>query len=174
LTTAAAADLAATIQARVLALPEYAQAGLVHTYLATLENEVATTGVIDRARRSGRQVAAPVVVPGTRQLRHALVDRLDNWQPDRWGLLAPPADHSAWLEDLTQIGLVLVPGLAFDGAGRRLGYGGGYYDRFLRQTAAPRVGLTFDCLVLDQVPEEPHDVRVDLVLTETRLQRTTP
>ena len=88
--------------------------------------------------------------------------------------MTPPPDHDAWVEDLTAIGLVLVPGLAFDAQGRRLGYGGGYYDRFLRQTAAPRVGLTFDCLLLDEVPEEPHDVRVDVVLTELRLQRTTP
>jgi 5-formyltetrahydrofolate cyclo-ligase len=107
-----------------------------------------------------------VVKPGTRRLRHALVKTLADWRPDRWGLLSPPADHAAWLEDLAAIDLVLVPGLAFDPQGRRLGFGGGYYDRFLGRVHATKVGLTYGCLLLAEVPEELHDVRVDLVVTE--------
>lgn len=154
------------IQEQVLDLPEYGRSRLVHTYLASRDNEVSTLAVIDHALAHGRRVAVPVVKPGTRRLRHALVATLADWQPDRWGLLGPPADHAAWLEELTAIDLVLVPGLAFDPQGRRLGFGGGYYDRFLGRVQATKVGITYRCLLLPEVPEEPHDVRMDLVVTE--------
>ena len=60
---------------------------------------------------------------------------------------------------------VIVPGLAFTLDGRRLGYGGGFYDRFLPQVSAPNVGVCFAEQVLDDLPAEPHDVRVQHVLT---------
>ncbi|MFA6108936.1 MAG: 5-formyltetrahydrofolate cyclo-ligase [Candidatus Latescibacterota bacterium] len=166
LSSEASAQAGRTIQEQVLDLPEYGRSRLVHTYLASRDNEVNTFEVIDHALAHGRRVAVPVVKPGTRRLRHALVKTLADWQPDRWGLLSPPADHAAWLEDLAAIDLVLVPGLAFDPRGRRLGFGGGYYDRFLGKLRAVKVGITYRCLLLPEVPEEPHDVRMDLVVTE--------
>ena len=65
-----------------------------------------------------------------------------------------------------EIDLVLVPGLAFDRRGYRLGQGGGYYDRYLPQTKAVTVALCRSCFLLDAVPREEHDAPVDLVLTE--------
>ncbi len=63
--------------------------------------------------------------------------------------------------------LVLVPGLAFDAHRNRIGYGRGYYDRFLAQVAAPRIGLIPDALLVEAVPVDDHDVPVDLVVTDT-------
>jgi 5-formyltetrahydrofolate cyclo-ligase len=172
LSAAASARAGRIIQEQVLTLPEYRRSRLIHTYLASRENEVSTLAVIDHALAHGRRVAVPVVKPGTRRLRHALVETLADWQPDRWGLLSPPVDHAAWLEDMAAIDLVLVPGLAFDPQGRRLGFGGGYYDRFLgRVVHAVKVGITYRCLLLPEVPEEPHDVRLDLVVTEAGVWR---
>ena len=69
------------------------------------------------------------------------------------------------------IDLIIVPGAAVDAAGRRLGLGAGYYDRFMAERApqASRIALTFDCQLVDEVPVESHDQLVNMVITESRL-----
>jgi 5-formyltetrahydrofolate cyclo-ligase len=65
---------------------------------------------------------------------------------------------------------ILVPGLAFDRAGRRLGYGAGYYDRLLaRLPGVPRIAVAFSIQVIDQIPVDDHDLPVDILVTETQL-----
>jgi len=147
-------------------LEEYARAGLVHTYVSSKDNEVDTLALIRLSLEGRKRVAVPVVRPGTRTLGHAEIRDLGQLQPGRWGLSEPGADHALWLEDLEEIDLVIVPGLAFDPCGNRLGLGGGYYDRFLALVRAPKVGLTYQALLLDELPAEPHDIRVDIVVTE--------
>jgi 5-formyltetrahydrofolate cyclo-ligase len=116
-------------------------------------------------------VAIPVVRQGSRVLRHAEIQGLDLLEPDGWGIPGPLPDHADWIEDLGALDLVVVPGIAFDRQGRRLGFGGGYYDRFLSLTQAPKIGLSYDCTLLDEVPVEPHDARVDIVITESSTLR---
>lgn len=145
---------------------EYAGAGLVHTYVSSKDHEVDTLGLIRLSLERHKRVAVPVVCPGTRILRHAQIQELEQLQPGRWGLFEPPADHPFWLEDLAQIELVVVPGVAFDPQGNRLGLGGGYYDRFLALARAPKIGLTHQALLVDPLPVEPHDVPMDRVVTE--------
>ena len=67
--------------------------------------------------------------------------------------------------------MVVVPGLAFDRRGHRIGWGGGYYDRFLAQVQAVKIGLCYNALVLDCIPGEPHDVPVDMVVAETAIHQ---
>jgi len=157
---------------RLLGIEEFAAAGLIHTYVSSKENEVDTHGLIRASLDRGKRVAIPVVVQGTRLLRHAEIERLEGLVADAWGLLEPRIDHAAWVEDTEEIDLVVVPGLIFDRRGGRLGFGGGFYDRFLEYTRAFRVGLVYDCLLLDEVPMEAHDVRVDVVITGTGIYRT--
>ena len=83
-----------------------------------------------------------------------------------FGLWEPPED--APLLDRSAIQLALVPAVCYDRAGYRLGFGGGYYDRWLADFSGFTVGLCRDCVLQDRVPREPHDRRVDLLLTETR------
>lgn len=156
---------------RLVALREYAEAELVHTYVASVDNEVETDGLIRLALEEGKRVAVPVVEPGCRVLRHAEIRDLGELRTGHWGLRQPPAERARWLEDAAAIDLVIVPGLAFDLRGHRLGFGGGYYDRFLSGVSATTVGLTFACLLLEAVPLDPWDVPVDLVVTESTLQR---
>ena len=75
--------------------------------------------------------------------------------------------------DIDEIDLVIVPGLAFDLHGHRLGYGTGYYDRFLKQTEATRVGVAFDVLTIDILPVAKHDVAMNTLVTESRIISTT-
>jgi 5-formyltetrahydrofolate cyclo-ligase len=78
--------------------------------------------------------------------------------------------------DPALIDLIIIPGLAFDLHGGRLGYGKGYYDRFLHKTRAiaAKVAVCFECQLFPEIPVLPHDVRMDMVVTENTLYRTTP
>ena len=128
-----------------------------------------------RALASGKLVAAPRVDPRARMLRPLRIDDLErDIEPGYRGIPEPLAACSPVALEL--IDWVLVPGLAFDAAGRRLGYGGGYYDRLLPllPQLAPRVAGAFEVQVVEAVPAAPHDIAVDCVVTEQRtLQRGT-
>ncbi|MCC7262218.1 MAG: 5-formyltetrahydrofolate cyclo-ligase [Candidatus Latescibacteria bacterium] len=166
LTPAQVAAASTAMCHRLQQLEAYQRARLIHIYVASKDNEVETAGLIRQSLDSGRAVAVPVVRPGTRVLRHALIQDLDQLQPGRWGLFEPTADHSSWLEDLDLINLVVVPGLAFDRRGNRLGLGGGYYDRFLARVEGLKAGLIYHPLLRGELPAEPHDIPMDLVVTE--------
>lgn len=157
------------ILAKVLALEAYRRAELVHSYVSSKENEVDTRALIGTCLAQGKRVAVPVVMPGTKTLSHALIDSLDQLVVGPWGLAQPDPAATTWLPAEARIDLVVVPGLAFDRRGQRIGWGGGYYDRFLAQVPAVKIGLCYDALVLDCIPGEPHDVPVDLVVAETAI-----
>ena len=156
---------------RVLELEAYRRAKLVHTYVSSKENEVDTRALIGACLAQGKRVAVPVVIPGTKTLAHALIDGLDQLVVGPWGLAQPDPTTATWLPAEARIDLVVVPGLAFDRRGQRIGWGGGYYDRFLAQVQAVKIGLCYDELVLDCIPGEPHDVPVDLVVAATAIHQ---
>jgi len=146
----------------ILASPQWADArtvGLFHS----MAHEIATSALVEAAWRSGRTVALPVTPP----LGLALGFRVHTPElplvPTRFGALEPGPDAASI--SLDDIDLLVTPGLAFDARGGRLGHGGGYYDRTLPH-ARPAVMIAFAWQQVDQVPEEPHDARVDGVVTD--------
>lgn len=90
----------------------------------------------------------------------------------RFGVLQPPAD--APRVGLETVDAVLLPGLAYDRRGVRLGYGGGFYDRLLPDFTGLTVGATWDALVVDELPREPHDLRVGFLATEAGVRAVQP
>lgn len=152
---------------KVLGLEAYRRAKLVHTYVSSKENEVDTRALIGTCLAQGKRVAVPVVMPSAKTMGHALIDDLDQLVVGPWGLAQPDPAAARWLPAKARIDLVVVPGLAFDRRGHRIGRGGGYYDRFLAQVQTVKIGLCYDELVLDYIPGEPHDVPVDMVVAET-------
>ncbi len=154
---------------RVLGLEAYRRAKLVHTYVSSKENEVDTRALICTCLAQGKRVAVPVVMPGAKAMAHALIDGLDQLVVGSYGLAQPDPAEIVWLPAEARIDLVVVPGLAFDRRGQRIGWGGGYYDRFLAQVQTVKIGLCYDELVLDCIPGEPHDVPVDVVVAETAI-----
>jgi 5-formyltetrahydrofolate cyclo-ligase len=117
----------------------------------------------------GRRLCLPRVDWARQVMEPAAVTGLDALLATRHGLMEPPAGAAVVAVD--QIGAVLVPGLAFDAGGRRLGRGGGFYDRFLGSLAAPRpfvCGVAFDLQIVDALPADSWDQRVDAIATETR------
>lgn len=115
----------------------------------------------------GGDVAFPVVIEG-KGLMARKVAGVSQLQPASFGLMEP--GPSCPVVDPREIGAVLVPALAYDRRGFRLGYGGGYYDRFLPllDPAAVTVGLAYETLLVDELPVESHDRRVRWVVTEER------
>lgn len=158
------------ILARATRLAEYRAAKRILFYV-DVRDEVRTQPVIREALRDRR---AEVVVPWCAGRRLELF-RLSVWEqliPGQFGVLEPKPElrrhHRHGIEP-RDLDLVLVPGVAFDRSGNRIGHGQGYYDRFLSEV--PRstllVGLAYDCQVYPQLVAEPHDVCLDRVVTQS-------
>jgi 5-formyltetrahydrofolate cyclo-ligase len=163
----------AAIAVRVEQLPQYRRARVVATYVG-VKSEVATRSLIEGRLARGEPTA--VVYRQDGDLALCLIHSLDELGPASFGLLEPvpyvvadPERHCAPAD----VDLFLVPGLAFDPAGGRIGYGKGYYDRLLA-TAGPGavfLALAFECQMVESVPMLPHDVAVHLVMTERATHR---
>lgn len=113
----------------------------------------------------GVQCVFPRVVKGARELSFHHVDD-ENWAKGPFGIREPPSH--APVRAISEIDVFIVPGVAFTRDGRRLGRGAGYYDTTLarRGARAQTIGVAFDCSVVDDLPTEPHDVKVDFLATE--------
>lgn len=152
----------AAICRRILAMPFYAAARAIHSYLP-MRSEADVRPLIADALARGKGVVVPVVAPGAAELSHAWLESLGALEPGTFGTFNPrdarPAAPGDW--DLT-----IVPLLAFDRRGYRLGYGKGYYDRLLAARSTPAVGAAFAAQELDALPVEPHDVALDWIVTE--------
>jgi len=151
---------------RLLALPEVAGAHMVLAY-HSMPDEINPEPAVERLRALGATIAYPrIKAPGVLELRQLEAGAAMN--PGPFGLAEPSVD--APHVDPSSVDLVLAPGVAFDSSGRRLGYGGGYFDRLIPQLREDCVllGIAFDEQVIDLVPTESHDARMDAVITPTR------
>ena len=136
---------------------------------AELPGELPLAPVVSLAQRDGKRLLFPRTLPG-HQLEWSGVDRIEDLRPGRYGVREPSAD--ATVEALGPDVLVLVPGLAFDEQGGRLGRGGGAWDRALAARWGARVfGVCFESQLIERIPREEHDQAMDALLTETRLRR---
>lgn len=151
---------------RLEALPVFQRARCIQTYVA-LRHEVDTQALIPRLLQQGKRVAVPRVESG-QELQQYFIQDFFELQIGAFGILEPRPDPSQCVA-AESFDLVLVPGLAFDRAGHRLGAGKGYYDRFLAGIKAPKIALAFAFQIVGQVPIEPHDQRVDMIVTENEV-----
>lgn len=138
-----------------------------------IRSEADIRPLMDLLRQRGARVCLPVVVDKMTIVFRELTEA-GSLVPGAFGTLGP-ADDAALLEPE----ILLVPLSAFDSTGQRIGYGGGYYDRaiaLLRRKGLARrlIGIAFDCQEVPSVPAEPHDVRLDAILTESGLRKFSP
>ncbi len=154
----------AAIATRVTALPVYQLASVIHCYLP-LRSEVDTRPLLTAALSQQKAVVVPVVEPGTGILLHSRLVSLapEDWEPGHFEVFQPrpllPVAPGTW-------DLVLVPLVAFDRSGYRLGYGKGYYDRLLVTGSVPTIGLAFALQEATVLPREAHDIPLDWIVTE--------
>ena len=156
------------IYRQLINMPAYRFARCIACYVS-IKSEVDTKTVIQNAIGGGKQVGVPVTREEGDMDFQAILG-LSDLRPVRYGLREPVPDPEMVLLPHT-IDLILVPGTAFDPFGHRIGSGGGYYDRFLARTEAVRIGLSYGFQIIDRVPAEPHDVKVDLIITENEVIR---
>ena len=159
---------------RLFSLPAWQEAPLVCGYVST-RGELDTDPMWVRAAAEGKRYALPVTVTGSREGR-MVFRAVDGYRPDRlvtarFGISEPDETCPTLSLPDYRGSLILVPGLAFDGAGYRLGYGGGYYDRFLAALRDARipvttVGLVYATCRAPYLPREAYDIPADLVIDE--------
>lgn len=162
----AASDAAA---ARLWGEVEYKEARVVLLYVS-FRSEVGTRGLIEAALGDGKTVLVPKVDRKAHRLRlFEIKDVTRDLETGYMGIFEP-VERLTRPAEPGEIDLVVLPGVGFDEAGRRLGYGGGYYDRLIEELrpGTGLIALAFEVQVVDEVPAEPHDKRVDKVITETR------
>lgn len=148
-------------------LPAYQNCHTLLTY-ASLPGEVDTFALMEEAWRAGKRVAVPYCVPGTRLMEFYLIESPEELAPSAYGILEPDPARSQKLTDFSGSACV-VPGLAFNCIGYRLGYGGGYYDRFLAGPYAgnPSIGLCYGVCMVKFLPIGTYDRPCDFLVTET-------
>lgn len=155
---------------RLLALPELAAARRLFTCLS-FGDEIDTWPLVDAWLAAGRELVVPRAEPRDRQLHlHRYPCELVTLgfglrQPPRDAPELPPAEVDGTID------AAVVLGLGFDRRGYRLGYGSGYFDRFLAGRELTTIGLAFDEQLVDRLPAEPHDVPMRLVVTPSELVR---
>ncbi len=153
----------ARLSERFLALPRLAAADRVMLY-HSVGREISTRALLEQLQAMGKQVLLPRCLP-----EHAMEVRLyrpEGMIPGVFGILEP--GETCPLIAPEEIDLILVPALCYDRDCRRMGRGGGYYDRFLPRCTAFTVGLCRDVLLCHRLPTDPWDRGVDFVLTETQ------
>jgi 5-formyltetrahydrofolate cyclo-ligase len=156
-------------QLNLLALDEYAKAECVALY-APAHNETDTALILTAAFKAGKRVLYPAVCG--KQMVFRMVERIDALREGAFGILEPcptGIDHHADEADL-----IVVPGVAFDQAGHRIGYGKGFYDRFLQHPGrrAHLVGFCHDFQLTDKaIPADSHDIPMEIVVTDSRIIR---
>lgn len=169
------AELDARIEASLAALPEFADMDVLLAYL-DFGPEVRTRGIIQRAWEVGKTVALPWCVPGTHEMRWFKITSFDDLVRSSLGVEEPrPLDETEQLLGTGERMIALVPGLTFDAAGYRLGYGGGFYDTFLAKFDGISVGLCREAQFSEDLVSEgiidAHDLPAQLVVTEDRVIR---
>jgi 5-formyltetrahydrofolate cyclo-ligase len=161
--------LSERVTRRVMELPEFARAATVAAYVSK-RDEVQTSRIIQSALASGKRVIVPRSVPATTDLVFAEVRSLSELSPSHFGILEP--SPTAPLVSLSTSDIVLVPVVAWDEEGNRLGHGKGYFDRALVGSGmSQKIGLAFEAQRVERVPRSPTDVPLDLVVTEARALR---
>ena len=142
--------------------PFYQEAKVIATYLS-FPHEFQTQELIEQAMKDGKKVLIPKTYPKGRM--DFVVYNPQQLVKTSFGLLEPQGDLE--VVDVSQIDLIHVPGLAFTTEGYRIGYGGGYYDRYLKHFSGHTLSTIYPCQIRDFIPED-HDIPVQEVLIDER------
>jgi 5-formyltetrahydrofolate cyclo-ligase len=160
------------IKERLFTLPEFITAKTVFFY-ASFRSEVETLSMIEESFRMGKRIVLPKVDKKMHKLSLYEIKDLSELSLGYMGIPEPSLRDDR-LVNLDDIGLVIIPGAAFDYSGNRLGYGGGYYDILLSEGSKkiPIIALAYEEQIVDKILSEIHDVKVDMIVTDKRVIKT--
>ena len=155
---------------RMLSLEEFRNAGTIF-FFASFKTEVDTTEMIKSSLTSGKRVLLPKVDKDRHELLLYEIRDFGELAPGFMGIPEPPVSEKQM--NINDADIVIIPGAGFDSSGNRIGYGGGYYDRLLSglQKQSLIIAPAFEEQVVDAIPSEPHDIRIQMIVTDRRVIR---
>lgn len=161
-------ELSSLICQKFVALPQYAAAGTVMFYV-DVRTEVRTRQYLPEALTHGKRIVVPYCVEGELELFH--LASMDELEIGMYKILEPKAElrnQPGKRLEPGDLDLIMVPGVAFDRSGGRMGHGFGYYDKLLEHARpdAPLVALAFECQLFPEIPTQEHDIYMDSIITE--------
>ncbi len=134
-------------------------------------SEIDTHEFIKESIAEGKEILVPVTFHETREMKPSLLKSFNELEIGYFNILTPKEEFIRYI-DPSEIDLVIVPGAVFDRDGYRVGYGGGFYDRFLTSKVKkdiPKISIAFDLQLVDKVPREEYDYPVDFIITEKEI-----
>ena len=153
---------------QLLSLPEFFRADVIHTYISSKNQEVDTHELIRVLVKQKKRVVVPIADKATKMMRHSELFSLSELVGGAYGILEPKMVRPVPVADLQ---VVIVPALAVDRTGNRLGFGAGFYDRFLHDVKLPMIVLAYNFQVVQEVPKENTDIPVSFIVTEDEIIR---
>lgn len=161
------------ISDRYLELDSYKEAGIIFVYSA-MAKEVPTQGIIHTALNDGKKVALPKIRTGVKagaKMDFVFINKDTEYKNGVYGILEPVSNEFIDVKDINDRVEMLIPGLCFDIKGRRIGYGGGYYDRYLTKCPKDKLHITAlacEYQIFESLPFNENDKTVNLIVTENR------
>jgi 5-formyltetrahydrofolate cyclo-ligase len=142
----------------------FRQSGLVHTYVSmNSRREVNTEPLIEYILESDKRLFVPITNMEAGTLSHGELTDISELETNKWGVRESRQSREL---DLEALDMIIVPMAAADRKGNRLGYGKGFYDRFLAQAGAVKIGLVFHDFLFEAIPTEEFDEKMDIIITE--------
>lgn len=155
------------IQKQLFSLDCFKNAGTVCTFISAFK-EPDTVEIIKWLLQTDKKTAVPITDTASGTLSLSYINGMEDLKKGAYNIPEPKTLLHADAEDMD---IILVPGLAFDRSGGRMGFGKGYYDRLLSRTNAVKIGLCYDFQLCNKIPTEAHDVPMDLIVTEREIWR---
>ena len=139
----------------------------------SFSNEINTRNIIEKAFKDKKNAFIPKVYKDDKLMKAIKLNSIDELKKNSMGILEP-IDDSNYIEK-ENIDLIVVPGVVFDKECNRIGYGGGYYDRYLKDIKSKKnkIALAYDLQIVDKIESEVHDIKVDYIITNTRALKNT-
>ncbi len=137
---------------------------------APMADEIDVMPIAKEAMRRGKKVYFPRCHKETKTMTYKMVSDLSELAPDAYGIMAPPESAEDYAPANNGASLCLIPGLIYDKYGYRVGYGGGYYDRFLTSYKGCTAGIIYSDFIIDKVPRGHFDMKLDIMITERNVR----
>ena len=142
-------------------------------YVSSSMIEINTTNIINTLLKKNYEIAVPKCTGNGNDMFFYVINDLSELKKGRFGILEPSPEECE-LSCITGDSVCIVPGLAFDEENRRIGFGKGYYDKFLLSYRGISVGLCLECCIENEIPHEYHDQTINIVITEKKIRRKLP
>ncbi|MBW7888559.1 MAG: 5-formyltetrahydrofolate cyclo-ligase [Bacteroidetes bacterium] len=153
---------------QLFSINEVQTAKKIHCYVSALSNEVRTEEILKYILAEKRQLYVPKIQKQNKNLSSIQINSLSELDKGTMGIPEPCNENAV---QQIAFDVIIVPLLAVDNNGNRIGFGGGYYDRFLSSVEGIKIGICYDFQLLPEIPSEPHDVRLDIIAAESHVIR---